>query len=262
MRCFANPEEAAALTAGLPTIPVTDDERTARIRADAEFAAGCRVESGDLLDHISTEDAARDLDDLRAALGDDRLNFVGQSYGTFVGTVYANLFPAWSLTGALLPSGDGEVSLGSFPDVVVGCRGAVAGAGWASRAGPGRVGLGALAGRVVVTRRFRNPRRTLAGVNRSGGAGFSHGRRGSSASGRARRSWVSAAITSQVQRSAACGVRIFGAVQPRVCLSIRKVCSRSNRRRNDCHQLSTSASLAAVADDHSQTGLGSRSPGR
>ena len=93
VRCFANPEDAAALTAGLPTIPVTDDERAARIRADAEFAAGCRAESGDLLDHISTEDAARDLDDLRAALGDDRLNFVGQSYGTFVGTVYANLFP-------------------------------------------------------------------------------------------------------------------------------------------------------------------------
>ena len=43
-------------------------------------------------------------------------------------------------------------------------------------------------------------------------------------------------MISQVQRSAACGVRIFGAVQPRVCLNSRKVCSRSKRRRNDCQQ--------------------------
>ena len=49
-----------------------------------------------------------------------------------------------------------------------------------------------------------------------------------------------AAMISQVQRSAAAGVRIFGAVQPRVCLNSRKVCSRSKRRRNACHQRSTS----------------------
>lgn len=53
------------------------------------------------------------------------------------------------------------------------------------------------------------------------------------ARGRARRSWVWAAMTSQVQRSAASGSRSFGAVQPSVCLIILKVCSRSNLRRND-----------------------------
>jgi hypothetical protein len=56
------------------------------------------------------------------------------------------------------------------------------------------------------------------------------------------------------------GVRSFGRVQARVCLNSRKVCSRSNLRRNDCHQRSTSAAVAR--DDHSHTGLGSRSPGR
>jgi hypothetical protein len=103
------------------------------------------------------------------------------------------------------------------------------GAGWrlrepGGRPGPGRVGLGALAGRTVRARMFRKLRRTRAGVSRPGRAGRSQGRRRSAASGRARRSWVCAAITSQVQRSAASAVRIFGAVQPRVCLSSRKVC--------------------------------------
>ena len=52
---------------------------------------------------------------------------------------------------------------------------------------------------------FRNPRRTLAGVSRPGAAGRSQGRRRSATRGRASRSWVCAAMTSQVQRSA--GVR-------------------------------------------------------
>lgn len=70
------------------------------------------------------------------------------------------------------------------------------------------------------------------------------------------------AMTSQVQRSAAAGLRSFGAVQSRVCLIIRKVCSRSNRRRNDCQSLSTSGAVASRRDHHSQTGLWSRMPGR
>lgn len=45
------------------------------------------------MDHISTEDAARDMDALRGALGEQRPSFPGQSYGTFLGTVYANLCP-------------------------------------------------------------------------------------------------------------------------------------------------------------------------
>ena len=52
------------------------------------------------------------------------------------------------------------------------------------------------------------------------------------------------------------------AVQPRVCLSSRKVCSMSKRRRNPCHQRSTSAVAAPVAEVHNQTGFGARSPGR
>ncbi len=58
------------------------------------------------------------------------------------------------------------------------------------------------------------------------------------------------------------GVRIFGAVQPRVCLNRRKVCSMSKRRRQDCQRRSASASVAPVPDHHSQTGLGVAPLGR
>ncbi len=55
-----------------------------------------------------------------------------------------------------------------------------------------------------------------------------------------------AAMISQVQRSAACVVRIFGRVQPKVCVNSRKVCSRSNRRRNDYQARSMSAAGTAT----------------
>ncbi|OKI03183.1 hypothetical protein AMK13_27190 [Streptomyces sp. CB02056] len=79
---------------------------------------------------------------------------------------------------------------------------------------------------------FRNPRRTRVGVSATPGRlVFSQGRRWSAASGAARRSWVWATITSQVQRSAASGERSLGRAQPRVCLNRRQVCSGSNLRR-------------------------------
>jgi pimeloyl-ACP methyl ester carboxylesterase len=72
------------------------------------FAAGCGKKSGALLAHISTVDTARDLDVLRAALGDPKLTYIGASYGTFLGAIYAQLFPthvrALVLDGALDPS--------------------------------------------------------------------------------------------------------------------------------------------------------------
>jgi hypothetical protein len=63
-------------------------------------------------------------------------------------------------------------------------------------------------------------------------------------------------MTSQVHRSAAAGSRVLGAVHPRTCLNSRKVCSRSKRRKNACHHLSTSSGVAPVAEDHSHTAWG------
>lgn len=125
------------------------------------------------------------------------------------------------------------------------------------RPGPGREGFGALAGRVAFGRRWRNPRRTRAGVRRLGlRAGFSQGRRRSSARWRARWSGVCAAMINQVQRSAAWGVRIRGRVQPSVCLRNRNVCSMSTRRRDACQSRSTSVGASSGREHHSQTGVG------
>ncbi|MFH8369138.1 alpha/beta hydrolase [Streptomyces sp. NPDC018031] len=63
------------------------------VAAYQRFAAGCERRSGRILDHVSTAEAARDMDLLRAALGDDTLTYVGASYGTFLGATYAELFP-------------------------------------------------------------------------------------------------------------------------------------------------------------------------
>jgi pimeloyl-ACP methyl ester carboxylesterase len=77
-------------------------------RLDAEFASGCEEDSGSILSHIGTPETARDLDVLRAAVGDDKLTYVGESYGTFLGAIYAQLFPthirALVLDGAIDPS--------------------------------------------------------------------------------------------------------------------------------------------------------------
>ncbi|MDQ1723798.1 MAG: hypothetical protein QOG52_826 [Frankiaceae bacterium] len=76
------------------------------------FADGCGVESGDLLGHVGTIDAARDMDVLRAALGDEKLTYLGKSYGTLLGAFYAEQFPtrvrALVLDGAVDPSLTGE----------------------------------------------------------------------------------------------------------------------------------------------------------
>ncbi|MFC8795894.1 alpha/beta hydrolase [Streptomyces cinereoruber] len=72
------------------------------------FAAGCAKRSGKVLPHVSTVETARDMDVLRAVLGDERLSYVGASYGTFLGATYAELFPdrvgRLVLDGAMDPS--------------------------------------------------------------------------------------------------------------------------------------------------------------
>ncbi len=57
------------------------------------FAQGCVSKSGPLLAHVSTVEAARDMDIIRAVVHDAKLNFFGASYGTYLGATYAGLFP-------------------------------------------------------------------------------------------------------------------------------------------------------------------------
>lgn len=75
--------------------PVPDDEadKLAQRKLAREYADGCQERSGDLLPHMTTPNTVRDLDVVRAALGDKKLNYLGVSYGTYIGAVYATLFP-------------------------------------------------------------------------------------------------------------------------------------------------------------------------
>ncbi|WUH28337.1 alpha/beta hydrolase [Streptomyces sp. NBC_00445] len=90
------------------TTPDDERETTQLVDAYKKFAEGCGSDSPELLRHVSTAEAARDMDIVRAALGDRRLNFVGASYGTFLGATYAGLFPDRAgrmvLDGAMDPS--------------------------------------------------------------------------------------------------------------------------------------------------------------
>ncbi|MER5470370.1 alpha/beta hydrolase [Streptomyces sp. NPDC002685] len=90
------------------TTPDDGKETDQLVDAFKKFAEGCGEHSPDLLRHVSTVEAARDMDILRAVLGDEKLNYVGASYGTFLGATYAGLYPdrvgRLVLDGALDPS--------------------------------------------------------------------------------------------------------------------------------------------------------------
>ena len=73
--------------------PDDEAERAALVQAQADFNDQCRANSGPLLDHISTIEAIYDYDLARHLLGEPQLNFYGVSYGTFLGAVYAELYP-------------------------------------------------------------------------------------------------------------------------------------------------------------------------
>ncbi|MEU4092209.1 alpha/beta hydrolase [Streptomyces sp. NPDC026673] len=100
------PEDTAA------TLPESEEREFEDFDAEsARTAAACGKHAGRLLPHVGTLDTARDLDVVRALLGDERLHFLGYSYGTYLGATYAELFPArvgrLVLDGALDPTLDG-----------------------------------------------------------------------------------------------------------------------------------------------------------
>ncbi|TYB50487.1 alpha/beta hydrolase [Nonomuraea sp. PA05] len=106
VRCLTDPELDAFVA--LDGTPDSAAERAALEEGARRFAQACRRRSGGLLPHVGTVDVARDLDLLRQALGERKLTYLGKSYGTLLGAVYAELFPgrvrAMVLDGALDPS--------------------------------------------------------------------------------------------------------------------------------------------------------------
>jgi pimeloyl-ACP methyl ester carboxylesterase len=88
--------------------PDEDSEAESLVGAFKTFAESCGGRSAKLLRHVSTVETARDMDVVRAVLGDEKLHYVGASYGTFLGATYAGLFPSrvgrLVLDGAMDPS--------------------------------------------------------------------------------------------------------------------------------------------------------------
>lgn len=78
--------------AGDPT-PEDAGEQSAFMKSSKEFGQACKKKAPELIGHVSTVEAAKDMDVLRAALGSSKLDYLGKSYGTFLGATYADLFP-------------------------------------------------------------------------------------------------------------------------------------------------------------------------
>lgn len=102
---------SAAGSRGSDTWLNTQNERT------HAFGQACLTKSGALLANVDTVSTARDLDMLRAAVGEEHLDYLGFSYGAYLGTVYAGTFPdrvgRLVLDGAIDPAlGDAQLTIG------------------------------------------------------------------------------------------------------------------------------------------------------
>jgi pimeloyl-ACP methyl ester carboxylesterase len=88
-----------------PDTPAERADLAARLQ---HLARSCEERSGNLLPFVSSESTVRDMDRIRQAVGDKKLTYVGYSYGTYLGTLYAKLFPkkvrALVLDGAIDPN--------------------------------------------------------------------------------------------------------------------------------------------------------------
>lgn len=91
LKCLTSAQTDELITAD----PTPDDaaEVASTVTLFRQLGQRCRAGGGALLAHVGTPDAARDLDVLRAALGDRKLTYLGKSYGTLLGATYAELFP-------------------------------------------------------------------------------------------------------------------------------------------------------------------------
>jgi pimeloyl-ACP methyl ester carboxylesterase len=91
VECVSDEQLDEALTDGDAT-PETAEDVAELLAGNREFREGCLRESSDLLPHVGTRDVARDLDVLRAALGEATLTYLGKSYGSAIGAEYARQF--------------------------------------------------------------------------------------------------------------------------------------------------------------------------
>lgn len=89
IHCGVDPTELYSVD---PTIE-DDADRAALLEVSAEYVDDCGARYGNLLPFVGTRDVAMDMDTVRAAMGDEQLSYLGLSYGTAIGQVYAEQFP-------------------------------------------------------------------------------------------------------------------------------------------------------------------------
>jgi pimeloyl-ACP methyl ester carboxylesterase len=94
IECFETFEDFEPVIALAPfAFPVTRAEERRWIESDGLFNDGCAAIAGPIIDHMSTANVARDMDLLRQAVGDEMMTYYGVSYGSHIGSTYANMFP-------------------------------------------------------------------------------------------------------------------------------------------------------------------------
>ncbi|WP_238161329.1 alpha/beta hydrolase [Kribbella antibiotica] len=77
----------------LPYKPANSQQERQRVQQAKQVAEQCGRKAKDLLPYITTDNAARDMDRIRIALGRDKIDYLGYSYGTKLGATYATMFP-------------------------------------------------------------------------------------------------------------------------------------------------------------------------
>ncbi len=94
VQCFKDVGQQAAALAGMNVpFPVGYAESKAFVASSEAFGRACSTQGKPLSGSMSTAEVARDMDVLRRTLGDQQLSYLGFSYGSYLGSVYANLFP-------------------------------------------------------------------------------------------------------------------------------------------------------------------------
>ena len=92
--CTANSGELDSFLYDIiPGVRGSDEWLSAKKATARNFIDGCKKYTGELLPHLDTLSVAKDLDVMRAVVGEEKLNYLGYSYGTFIGEVYAQEFP-------------------------------------------------------------------------------------------------------------------------------------------------------------------------